>query len=152
MTANDISGNALARARAAAERRGLVIDLVRSDANDPAPFDADIFDLVSLQYGSFKRTPDQRGLRNLLSAVARGGTLLVVHHDLTALHEPVDTATQTRMYDPRAFVGIDEIAAALTADPNTWHIQIHETRPRPPGAASNHHINDIVLRATRRAA
>jgi hypothetical protein len=60
-------------------------------------------------------------------------------------------ATQTRMYDPRAFVGIDEVAAALTADPDTWHIEIHETRPRPPGAARNHHVNDIVLRAARRA-
>jgi thioredoxin reductase/SAM-dependent methyltransferase len=151
VTATDISANALARARAAAERRGLVVHLVRSDANDPAPFDAETFDLVSSQYGSFKRTPDQRGLRNLLRAVAPGGTLLVVHHDLTPLRQPVDVATQTRMYDPRAFVGIDEVAAALTADPDTWHIEIHEPRQRPPGAASNHHVNDIVLRATRRA-
>ena len=132
--ATDISGNALARARAAAERRWLVVHLVHSDANDPAPFDAETFDLVSLQYGSFKRTPDQRGLRNLLRAVAPGGTLLVVRHDLNPLREPVDVATQTRMYDPRASVGIDEVAAALTADPDTWHIEIHETRPRPPGA------------------
>ncbi|QTI69898.1 FAD-dependent oxidoreductase [Gordonia polyisoprenivorans] len=150
VTATDISGNALARVRAEAERRGLAIDLLRSDVNDPAPFGAETFDLVSLQYGSFKRTPDQCGLRNLLDAVALGGTLLVVHHDLTPMLEPIDVATQTRIYDAEAFVGIDEIAAALTADPETWHIKVHETRPRPPGAASTHHVVDVVLRATRR--
>ncbi|MBF6332269.1 bifunctional NAD(P)/FAD-dependent oxidoreductase/class I SAM-dependent methyltransferase [Nocardia transvalensis] len=151
VTATDISGNALARLRAEAERRGLGVDLVRGDANDPAPFGTETFDLVSLQYGSFKRTPDQRGLRSLLDAVAPGGTLLAVHHDLAPLREPVDVAIQTRMYDPEAFVGVDEIAAALTADPDTWHVEIHETRPRPPGAASTHHVDDVVLRATRRA-
>ncbi|MEV1050141.1 bifunctional NAD(P)/FAD-dependent oxidoreductase/class I SAM-dependent methyltransferase [Streptomyces sp. NPDC059017] len=151
VTATDISGNALARVRAEAERRGLAVDLVRGDANDPAPFGGETFDLVSLQYGSFKRTPDQRGLRSLLAAVAPGGTLLVVHHDLSPLHDPVDVATQTRMYDPEAFVGVDEFAAALTAEPDTWHVEIHETRPRPSGAASTHHVDDVVLRATRRA-
>ena len=151
VTATDISGNALARVRAEAERRGLAVNLVRSDANDPAPFGTETFDLVSLQYGSFKRTPDQRGLRSLLAAVAPGGTVLVVHHDLTPLRDPVDVSTQTRMYDPEAFVGVDEIAAALTADPDTWHVDIHETRSRPPGAASTHHVSDVVLRATRRA-
>jgi thioredoxin reductase/SAM-dependent methyltransferase len=152
VTATDISGNALARVRAEAERRGLAVDLLRGDANDPAPFGTGTFDLVSLQYGSFKRTPDRRGLRSLLAAVAPGGTLLVVHHDLTALREPADVATETRMYDPEAFVGVDEIAAALTADPGTWQVEIHETRPRPPGAASAHHVSDVVLRATRRTA
>ena len=151
VTATDISGNALARVRAEAQRRGLVITLVHGDANDPQPFGTETFDLVSLQYGSFKRTPDQRGLRSLLDAVAPGGTLLVVHHDLSPMREPVDVATQTRMYDPEAFVGVEEIAAALTADPQAWHIQTQQSRPRPPGAASTHHVADVVLRATRRA-
>ncbi|WP_431981715.1 FAD-dependent oxidoreductase [Streptomyces qinglanensis] len=151
VTATDISGNALARVRSEAERLGLAVDLVRGDANDPAPFGTETFDLVSLQYGSFKRTPDQRGLRSLLAAVAPGGTLLVVHHDLTPLRDTVDVAAQTRMYDPEAFVGVDEIAAALTAAPGTWQVETHETRPRPVGAASTHHVDDVVLRATRRA-
>lgn len=150
VTATDISGNALARVRAEAERRGLAVSLVRGDAGDPAPFGTETFDLVSLQYGSFKRTPDQRGLRSLLAAVAPGGTLLVVHHDLSPLSGPVDVANQTRMYDPSAFVGVDEIAAALTAEPGVWQVEIHETRARPAGAASTHHVSDVVLRATRR--
>lgn len=150
VTATDISEAALARVRAEADRRGLVVNLMHGDANDEDPFDAQWFDLVSLQYGSFKRTPDERGLRSLLGAVAPGGTLLVVHHDRPQGHEPPDPATQTVMYDPAAFVGVEQIAAALAADPATWDVELHETRPRPPGAASTHHVDDVVLRATRR--
>ena len=40
-----------------------------------------MFDLVSAQYASIPRTPDGRGVRNLLHAVAPRGTLLVVGHD-----------------------------------------------------------------------
>jgi thioredoxin reductase/SAM-dependent methyltransferase len=150
VSATDISGNALQRVRAAATERGLDVRLLRVDANDPDPYGGEVFDLVSLQYGSFTRTPDQRGLRSLLAAVAPGGTLLAVHHDLAPAGEPLDVATQTRMYDPAAFVGIDEIAAALASDPDAWQIECHETRPRPPGAASIHHVDDVVLRARRR--
>ncbi len=150
VTAADISGNALARVGAEAARRGLVVDCLRCDANAPDAFGADSYDLVSLQYGSFLRTPDQRGLRNLLRAVAPGGTLLVVGHDLTPLRDPVDVATQTRMFDPGAYVGVEEIAAAL-GESDGWRIEVNETRPRPPGAASSHHVDDVVLRASKLA-
>lgn len=150
VTATDISAHAVARARDEAARRGLSLDVRRSDVNAPAPFGDDTFDLVSLQYGSIKRTPDDRGLRSLLGAVAPGGTLLVVHHDTAALHAEVDPATDTRMYDMAAYVGVHDIAAALAADADAWEIEVDETRPRPPGAASGHHVDDIVLRAVRR--
>jgi hypothetical protein len=52
------------------------------------------------------------------------------------------------MFDPDAYVGVDEIAAAL--DDGSWEVEVHETRPRPPGAASTHLVDDVVLRATRR--
>ena len=148
VTATDISGNALARVAAEAGRRGLTVRSLRGDANDPGAFGDETYDLVSLQYGSFHRTPDQRGLRNLLGAVAPGGTLLVVGHDLGPLRHPVDVSTHTRMYDPGAYVGVDEIAAALD-DAATWHVELHETRPRPAGAVSAHHVDDVVLRARR---
>lgn len=150
VTATDISAKALARARAEATRRGLVVRLLHGAADDPEPYAGETYDLVSLQYGSFGRTPDRRALRSLLDAVAPGGTLLAVHHDMSAVHDPVDVAGNTVMYDPRAFVGIDEVAAALAEDPGTWHVQVHEARPRPAGAAS-HHATDVVLRAVRRA-
>ena len=101
---------------------------------------------MSLQYGSFRRRSDGRGLHNLLGAVAPGGVLLVVSHDLAPTHHHGDDAT--RMFDPLAYVGVDEIATALRADPD-WTIEAHETRPRPAGAASTHHVDDVVLRARR---
>jgi thioredoxin reductase/SAM-dependent methyltransferase len=149
VTASEISDNALARIRAEAERRGVDVDLVRSDATAVDAFDGRTFDLVSLQYGSFLRSPDQRGLRNLLDAVAPGGTLIAVHHDLSPLREPHDVAEQTRMYDPEAYVGIDQFRTALAAS-SEWTVEVDETRDRPPGAASAHHVSDVVLRATRR--
>ena len=149
VTAADISPNALARVSAEAGRRRLVVDNLSGDANDPDAYPSESFDLVSLQYGSFLRTPDQRGLRNLLRAVAPGGTLLVVSHDPTPLHSPFDVSTQTRMFDPGAYVGVQEIAAALR-DADDWTIEVQEIRDRPSGAASTHHVSDVVLRAKKR--
>jgi len=147
VTATDISQKALDRVAAEAARRGLDVRCLRADAVVAGAFGADTYDLVSLQYGSFHRSPDQSGLRNLLAAVAPGGTLLVVGHDLSPLLEPVDVATQTRMFDPEAYVGLDEIAAAVKGD--AWQIETLETRDRPPGASSTHHVQDVVLRARR---
>jgi hypothetical protein len=64
------------------------------------------------------------------------------------MREPIDVAEQTRMFDPDAYLGVDEIAVAL-ADAPGWKIELHETRLRPPGAVSTHHVNDVVLRARR---
>jgi hypothetical protein len=75
----------------------------------------------------------------------------VVGHDLTPWSNPIDVAKQTRMFDPDAYLGIDEIAAAISDDPD-WELELHETRLRPPGAASAHHVDDVVLRARRRTA
>lgn len=148
VTATDISGRALDRVAAEAERRGLAVECLHRDGNDVAAFEVGGYDLVSMQYGSIHRTPDGRALSNLLGAVAPGGTLLVVGHDLTPMLTPIDVSEQTRMFDPGAFLGIDEIASAVAADPG-WEVEAHETRPRPPGAASTHHVDDIVLRARR---
>jgi len=149
VTASDISGTALARIEDEARRRGLEVRTLRCDANDVTPFGDETYDLVSLQYGSFHRTPEQRGVRNLLGAVANGGTLLVVAHDLTSQqHQPLDVGEQTLMYDAEAFVGVDEIASFLENSP-AWRIDVNETRPRPVGAISTHHVNDVVLRAVR---
>ncbi|GGF34130.1 methyltransferase [Marmoricola endophyticus] len=150
VTAFDISASALVRVGAEADRRGLRVERVRGDANDLAPFGAEGFDLVSLQYGSFQRTPDERGLGNLLAGVAPGGTLLVVAHDLTPLQAPVDAATETRMFDHGAFVGVDRIHQAI-AESADWRVETYETRDRPPGAASSHHVSDVLLRAVRLA-
>jgi thioredoxin reductase/SAM-dependent methyltransferase len=148
VTATDISSRALAQVSAEAARRGLDIDCQHRDGNGPDAFEVGGYDLVSMQYGAVHRTADRRGLRNLLASVAPGGTLLVVGHDLTPMREPIDAAEQTRMFDPDAYLGVDEIAAALVESPD-WKVEVHEMRPRPPGASSAHHVDDVVLRARR---
>lgn len=150
VTATDISAAALSRVAAETGRRGLDVECLHRDANELDAFERGAYDLVSMQYGSIHRTPDQRALANLLDAVAPGGTLLVVGHDLTPMRTPVDVATQTRIFDPDAYLGVDEIAAALVGSPD-WTVELHETRPRPSGAISTHHVDDVVLRARRRA-
>lgn len=149
VTASDISQRALDRVGAQARRRGLRVECHHADANVSGAFPPDKFDLVSAQYASIPRTPDGRGVRNLLSAVAPGGTLLIVSHDL----EPMRAPGHSRPFDPDAYVRVDDFAAALAGSP-AWDIELHEKRPRPAGAASAsaHHVHDIVLRARRRAA
>lgn len=148
VTAADVSGTALARVRDEAQRRGVDVATVQGDANGLAPFGDDRYDLVSLQYGSFHRTPDQRGIANLLGAVADGGTLLVVGHDVHGPDHEHDPGAGTWMFDHAAFVGVDAIAAVVEGSP-AWRVDVHETRPRPAGAVSGHHVDDVVLRAVR---
>jgi thioredoxin reductase/SAM-dependent methyltransferase len=151
VTASDVSGRALQRVAAEAERRGLRIECRHADANALEPFDGGPFDLVSAQYAAIPRTPDGRGVRNLLDAVAPGGTLLVVSHDLEPLRTPAGPHEHSRPFDPDAYVRTDDVVAALAASP-AFEIVAHDKRPRPPGAASaSHHAHDVVLRARRRA-
>jgi thioredoxin reductase/SAM-dependent methyltransferase len=150
VTANDISRRALARVAAEADRRGVHVECHHADANAVDAFEARAFDLVSAQYASIPRTPDQRAVHNLLNAVAPGGTLLVVSHDLEPMRAPIDTHAHSRAFDPDAYVRVDDFAAALAASP-AWDIELREKRPRPAGAASSHHVDDIVLLARRRA-
>jgi thioredoxin reductase/SAM-dependent methyltransferase len=151
VTANDIAQRALDRAEAEARRRGLLLTCLRADANALDAFEPAAFDLVSAQYASIPRTPDERGVRNIMDAVAPGGTLLVVSHDLEPMRIPIDTTTHSRAFDPDAYVRVDDIVAALTRTPG-WEIEVHEKRSRPGGSATaSHHVDDIVLRARRTA-
>jgi len=80
VTAVDISDVALERARRAARDVGVEVDARRVElAVDPLP---GRFDLVSVQYPALRHTPDDAAIRAILGAVALGGTLLVVGHDL----------------------------------------------------------------------
>lgn len=148
VTASDISEAALGRIRAEVERRQLTVNCCCADANALSPFGGERFDLVSTQYASIPRTPDGRGVRNLLDAVAVGGTLLVVGHDLEPMRTPTGSLEHSRPFDPDAYLGIDDVVHALTGLPG-WTIEVNEKRPRPAGAASTHHVDDVVLRARR---
>jgi SAM-dependent methyltransferase len=145
VTASDISQRALDRIAGAASERGLDVGCVHADANSLDPFEPAAFDLVIAFYASISRTPDDRAIGNVLAAVAPGGTLLAVGHDLAPMRERAKGAA----FDPDAYVGVDHFAAALK-ESSDWTIEVHEMRPRPAGAASaSHHVDDVVLRARR---
>ncbi|MDA0564235.1 class I SAM-dependent methyltransferase [Streptomonospora sp. S1-112] len=138
VTAVDVSRTALRRAAAAgAEEAGRVAWTHADLASAPLP--AGAFDLVSVQYFPLRRAePDE--LRTLVSAVAPGGTLLVVSHDLTEL-EPRDG------FDPDDYYRPSEVAAVLDEG---WTVLADETRPRPaPPPEGTHHTRDTVLLARR---
>jgi SAM-dependent methyltransferase len=138
VTAVDISEVALARAKAAAG--DAKVSWTHADLSTTA-LPAASFDLVAALYFSVKRESEHRAVRNMLAAVAPGGTLLFAHHELTG-HEH----DRNPDFDPADFYSPGDIAAMLDDD---WTIITHETRARanmPPEAM---HVNDIVLKAKR---
>jgi thioredoxin reductase/SAM-dependent methyltransferase len=145
VTASDISQRALDRVDAGAETRGLEVDCLRADANGPDPFPVAAFDLVSAQYASIPRTPDDRAVRNLLGAVAPGGTLLVASHDLDQMRAMIDDPAHQRPFDPDAYVRVDDFVRVLADEPGEWDIEVHASRERL--STAEHRIDDIVLRA-----
>jgi thioredoxin reductase/SAM-dependent methyltransferase len=146
VTASDISSRALERIQTEAGLRGLPVTCDLVDANAREPFARGGFDLVSAAYASIPRTPDLRGVHNVLDAVAPGGTLLILSHDLEAMRDPEH---QHRPFDPDAYLHIDDFAAVLDTKPG-WTIEVNDKRPRPAGSASAaHHADDRVLRARR---
>ncbi len=164
VTASDISPLGLNRIAGVANERDLAIACHQADANAIGAYGTEKFDLVSAHYASIPRTPDQRGVNNVVRAVALGGTLLVVSHDIEAMRKPPlsettsgslnevplpDRQSESRPFDPDAYVRVEDFATVITNDSN-WTIETYETRARPPGA-STHHVNDIVLRAKRRS-
>ncbi|WP_206503278.1 class I SAM-dependent methyltransferase [Streptomyces chrestomyceticus] len=139
VTGVDISEVALRRAAAAAADVADRIAWARADlAVTPPP--ADAFDLVSVQYFPLLHEPEHTALRGLLAAVAPGGTLLFVGHDMTGLPVQPD-------FDPADYYRPADIAPLLAPD---WTVQINETRPRTvPAPVGTSHTHDTVLRARR---
>jgi SAM-dependent methyltransferase len=144
VTAVDISRIALERAEASAtdDIAGRITWKQGDMTTTPPPVGA--FDLVSAHYVPLLREPEHTALRGLLDAVAPGGTLLFVNHDLTDLpSHPEQEFDFSDYYQP------DEIAVLLGHD---WTIQVNETRPRAaPTPADTHHVHDTVLRTRRRS-
>jgi SAM-dependent methyltransferase len=142
VTALDVSSVALDRARAHAAEAGVEVTWVRAGLLD-AGLEAGGFDLVSAQYPALRRTPDDAAERALVDAVAPGGTLLVVHHDVSDPRH-----AQEHGFDPEEWVGPRDVARVLGDD---WQIEVDEVRERSvTGGAGAHHTHDVVLRATRR--
>ncbi|GAA1115315.1 class I SAM-dependent methyltransferase [Nocardiopsis composta] len=145
VTAVDIAGSALDRARERAEGHGAGlagrIDWVQADLTRWDPGE-DRFDLVCTHYVHPAGAGERDALfRRLAAAVAPGGTLVVVGHHPTDRH----SAEHTRA--PDVHVTAEEIAAGL--DPRTWDVAVAESRTRSltgPGGAEIT-FSDTVLRA-----
>lgn len=114
VVAVDVSGEALTRARSAAEQAGVEVDWQRHDLT--ATFPDGAFDLVCTQFlHSPTELPGQRDaiLRRAMDAVVAGGSLLVTGHaglPPTMKDTPFDVGLP----------GLDELRAALDPDPALW--------------------------------
>ncbi|MEO1063976.1 MAG: FAD-dependent oxidoreductase [Actinomycetota bacterium] len=146
VTASDVSSAALRRIDAAATKRGVRVRCLHADANGDDPYGTAAYDLVSAQYAVIPRTPDDRGIRQLLDAVAPGGTLLFVHHDHDAHRREHDHAP---LFDPEAYVQPADVAAAIGRSPD-FVLETDAARPRPTGHATID-VPDVVVRARRRS-
>ncbi|EHI45124.1 methyltransferase [Rhodococcus opacus PD630] len=141
VTALDVSRVALDRAAVHTAGEDVDITWVLSGLLD-ADLPTGGFDLVSAQYPALRSTADHAAERALISAVAPGGILLVVHHDIRDAN-----AAREHGFDPDDWVTPDDVAALLD---DSWHIDVNEVRDRSiSGGAGAHHTHDVVLRAHR---
>lgn len=150
VTALDPSRVALERAAAAAEVAGVEVAWVRSGLLE-VPGGVGTHDLVSAQYAVLRRgAGDDTAIRVLLDAVAPGGTLLVVHHDVDGDHRGHGADHHDGdgpRFDPSEHVMPADVAALLD---EAWAVEVHEVRSRPePVPAVGGHVRDVVLRARR---
>ena len=158
----DPSGVALDRARAAAHDAGVSVTW-RHGTLAGADLPEGGFDLVSACYAVLEK--QTRPVERLTSLVAPGGTLLVVHHDLSAApdHDGHGHAHAGAAHDAEGAAGAGEVdprfdpdALLLPADVvvllgDDWQVLGPERRDRVvSGGSGAHHVADLVVRATRR--
>lgn len=103
VTAVEPSGVALDRARAAAAAAEVEVDWVHAGLLE-MPGGTGRHDLVSAQYPALRHTEDRAAMAALAGAVAPGGTLLFVHHDVLYDpahddHDPDDHRHECRSHD-----------------------------------------------------
>lgn len=100
------------------------------------------FDLVTAHYPALRHSDGQDAERALLSAVAPGGTLVVVHH------ADVDAAlARSHGFELTDYLSHDDVVALL--DQN-WDVTVDRRRPRPvPAGLQGQHTHDDVVVARR---
>ena len=107
VTGVDFSNVALENARGLAAERGVVVEWVQADLREWRPAGAE-FDLVAVLYLQLPAEERRLVLGQATEAVALGGTLLVVGHDLQNLNGGYGGPK-----DPRVLFTPDDVAAEL---------------------------------------
>jgi len=140
VTAVDFSAVGLDKGRQLAQARGVTVDWVQADVLDYQP-EAAAFQLVLVAYLQLREAELDGVLRRAATALAPGGVLLVVGHDVTNLTEgiggPPDPAV---LYTPES---ITRSLSGLTV--------LRAERVRRPVAAAggDREAVDTLVRATR---
>lgn len=135
----DISDVAISRARTAAAERGVDVDLRAVDLTVQPP-EQGAYDLVSMQYPALRKDAGPSVVASILGAVAPGGTLLAVWHDLSGGHHGAH-------HDPAHYVLADDLIEVLD---DAWTLELHEVRPRSMhGGRQGAPVPDVVVRARR---
>ncbi|MCW2634456.1 MAG: putative reductase [Blastococcus sp.] len=146
VTAADFSRNALRRGASHAEAADVAtrINWLHADLRVWTP-PAATFDLVSAQY--MHMPPEPRGVlfARLADAVAPGGTLLIVGHDLSDIEAGAHRPDMREM-----FFTAEEVAGAL--DAQRWQVVTTASRPRQGHVHEGQDItvHDAVLVSRRR--
>jgi len=145
VTAVDVSPTGLAHARDGAGTDVDVasrIDWVEADLASWSPPE-EYFDLVTSHYVHVPASDREAFVRRLAAAVAPGGSLLVVGHDASGLHEGAHGSA------PEAYVTAEEVESLL--DPAAWDVGVAETRTRTVTGPDGDEVTlrDAVLRARR---
>ena len=141
-TALDVSQVALDRAAARSRHAGVHVEWVCSRLED-LPLPTNRFDLVTAHFPALRHSAAQDAERALLSAVAPGGTLLVVHHADIDVEK-----AKAHGFDPAVYLSHDDVVALLGTD---WDVTIERRRQRDvPAGIDGQHTHDDIVRARRR--
>ncbi|MEB3034524.1 class I SAM-dependent methyltransferase [[Mycobacterium] nativiensis] len=144
VVAVDVSANALERARAAAERRGVAVRIRFGRHDLSTSFPDGRFDLVSAQFLHSPVTLDREAvLRRAAEAVTVGGRLLIVDHGAA----PPWAGEHVHEHH---FATVEEVLAGMDLDGRQWERLRAETVDRdavgPDGQAATLTDNVILLR------
>jgi len=145
VTGVDIAVNALDKARARAEAvDAAAADRIRWEQHDLTAWAPDerSFDLVTAHFMHLADPERSSLFRSLAAAVAPGGSLLIVGHDLSGVEE------QHAHMTPLMF-GVDDVLAAIAVE--ELQVEVAESRERTAVASdgSQTAMRDVVVRALR---
>jgi SAM-dependent methyltransferase len=136
VSALDVSQVALDRAAGRAREAGVAVEWIQGRLED-THFDSR-FDLVIAFYPALLHSQGEDAAHALLSAVADGGTLLVVHHADIDVEK-----AKSHGFDPADYVMHDDLVGLLG---DQWEVRIDRRRLRakPAGLDGEHTHDDVV--------